>query len=38
MVRFSSEQAARLAALDDSAGPAINSNNRQCQQDAGCRK
>ncbi len=38
MVRFSDAQAARLAADDATAGPAIHSNNRQCQQDAGCRK
>ncbi len=38
MVRFSDAQAARLGADDATAGPAINSNNRQCQRDAGCVK
>lgn len=37
-IRFSDPQAARLAAQDEKAGPAINSNNRQCAADAACRK
>ncbi|CUX40308.1 conserved exported hypothetical protein [Agrobacterium deltaense Zutra 3/1] len=37
-VKFSDPQAARLASQDETAGPAINSNNRQCSQDAACRK
>ncbi len=37
-VRFSDPQAARLASQDETAGPAINSNNRQCSKDAACRK
>ncbi|WP_162911536.1 helix-turn-helix domain-containing protein [Shinella zoogloeoides] len=38
LAAISDAQAARWAADDATAGPAINSNNRQCQQDAGCRK
>lgn len=37
-VRFKDPQAARLASQDETAGPAINSNNRQCAADAACRK
>lgn len=38
LMRFSDPQAARLAADDATAGPAIASNNQQCRKDAGCRK
>lgn len=37
-IRFSSSAAARLASADETAGPAISSNNAQCMRDDGCRK
>lgn len=37
-VKFKSTQAAILAAQDELAGPAINSNNRQCEKDKACSK
>ncbi|AHJ10725.1 hypothetical protein P106B_42 [Rhizobium phage vB_RglS_P106B] len=37
-VRFSTGKAALAASQDPLAGPAINSNNRQCEKDKACRK
>lgn len=38
IVRFSDTEAAILASQDDTAGPAIASNNAQCRADPACRK
>ncbi len=38
LTRFSDPVAARAAAEDPTAGPAIASNNAQCREDAACRK
>lgn len=37
-VRFATSEAARAVANDSKAGPAVASNNRQCQKDEACNK
>jgi hypothetical protein len=37
-VRFKDAKTALAASQDETAGPAISSNNQQCRKDAACRK